>query len=298
MEYALEIKSLTKEYKKKIILDNIDLKLNIGDIVGLVGNNGVGKTTLMKCILDLVSSEEGNITIDGQSNKHPASFKSLGASLENPKLMENLTGYDNLLAISYLYSNVTKRNIEQTIQDLKMKHYIKKKVKTYSLGMKQKLSLAMTCLNNPSFLILDEPFNGLDPQNTKLLKNYIRRNSKEKTILISSHHLSDLENFCDSFFILEDSTLKKIDLVSNKDLYELEMSYITEEILDEILKNSNLYKTYTFLDDHNKILIHIGRNNIPKLIRLLQSQNVDIYSIIPRNVSLESAILSRSEVTT
>mgnify|MGYP001942093363 FL=1 len=152
----LSVNHLSKKINNKVILENISFSLGEGHIVGLVGANGAGKTSLMKVILGYSDYQEGHFTSIRQDENHC----NIGALIENPGLYPFMSGYDNLKLLNE--SNGTS-SINKIVDDLKMNKYIHNKVKTYSLGMKQKLGIAIAFLNDPKLIILDEPMNGLDP---------------------------------------------------------------------------------------------------------------------------------------
>ncbi|QDJ58907.1 ABC transporter ATP-binding protein [Weissella sagaensis] len=204
MNNTLEIKHLEKNFGKKKILTDVSFTVTKGHIVGLVGANGAGKTTIMKAILGLVGFSNGTITINGESvslNKHQALSK-VGALIENPGIYPYLTGWDHLRL--FAEKNITKSMMTELVSALKMDKYIHQKAKGYSLGMKQKLGIALAFLNNPDFVILDEPMNGLDPQATFDLRQLITTKANEgTTFLISSHILGELEKLAKDLVIID-----------------------------------------------------------------------------------------------
>ncbi|MBR1413887.1 MAG: ABC transporter ATP-binding protein [Bacilli bacterium] len=265
MKNVLECSNVCKKYNDNYILNNIDLNIKEGEIVGLIGKNGVGKTTLIKVILNLTNIDDGIINICGY-NKDINSLKSIGAIIENPTFYDYLTGYDNL----YLESDNID-NITGVIDLLNLHSYINKKVKNYSLGMKQKLGIACTLVNNPKLVILDEPTNGLDPEAIIDLRNILFNLKKEKVgILISSHNLKELESFCDSIYLLNKSKLEKIENPAN-DYYLISVDSVDIhdnnlfEIVDKnTLKTTELIKTIDYLKDNNINILSI-KNNLESL---------------------------------
>ncbi|MDT3987877.1 ATP-binding cassette domain-containing protein, partial [Staphylococcus aureus] len=174
------VEHLTKKIGNKTILKDISLNLKRGQIVGLVGANGAGKTSLMKVILGYSIYQEGNFEVI--ENKHKKS--NVGALIENPGVYPFMSGYDNLKLL-----NETKntQDIDTIVSQLKMDEYIHNKAKTYSLGMKQKLGIAIAFLNQPQLIILDEPMNGLDPRAVRDVRELIVKKAEEGvTFLISS----------------------------------------------------------------------------------------------------------------
>ncbi len=223
----LKVENVYKKINNETILQNINLKINSNTIFGLVGENGAGKTTLLKMILGLYKTSEGNIYIDGKEiNKNiERCLKNMGAVIDTPSLYEYLSGRRNIEFFNLLGKNVSKKLINKIINNLNMNNYIDKSVSSYSLGMKQRLSLAICLLTTPKLLILDEPLNGLDPIGIKELRNLLLHLKKKykMSIIISSHILSELENICDKVAIIKNKKIERIIDVKN-----------TKEKLEEI----------------------------------------------------------------
>lgn len=224
----LSVNHLSKKINNKIILENISFSLDEGHIVGLVGANGAGKTSLMKVILGYSDYQEGNFTSIRQDENH----SNIGALIENPGLYPFMSGYDNLKLLNE--SNSTNP-INQITDELKMNKYIHNKVKTYSLGMKQKLGIAIAFLNSPKLIILDEPMNGLDPKAVRDVRQLILSKAKEgSTFLISSHILSELVKITDSTLIIDKG--KIIKEVTRENLEQNEEQDLENVLLDIIDK--------------------------------------------------------------
>ncbi|MCI2928390.1 ATP-binding cassette domain-containing protein [Staphylococcus hominis] len=193
---VLTVEHLTKKIGNKTILEDISLKLDQGQIAGLVGANGAGKTTLMKVILGYSSYQKGQFNVI--ENKHKKS--NIGALIESPGIYPFMSGYDNL---KLLNESKNSNDIDTIVSQLKMNEYIHNKAKTYSLGMKQKLGIAIAFLNQPQLIILDEPMNGLDPKAVRDVRELIIKKAQEGvTFLISSHILSELVKITNSIFII------------------------------------------------------------------------------------------------
>lgn len=200
MKNILEIKNVSKKIGKKQILKDITLEVKQGEIFGFVGPNGAGKTTLIKTMLGLYKQDSGSITINGFNIKteFEKAMENIGAIIENPEMYDYLSGKDNL-KIYKMIGNVSDEALEEIIKTVKLENRINNKVKTYSLGMRQRLGLAQALISNPKLLILDEPTNGLDPIGIKELRELLKKISKEKNIsvFVSSHILSEIELMCD-----------------------------------------------------------------------------------------------------
>ena len=224
---VLTVEHLTKKIGNKTILEDVSLSLNRGQIIGLVGANGAGKTSLMKVILGYSSYQEGHFKVIDNNNK-----SNVGALIENPGLYPFMSGYDNLKLL-----NETKNtyDIDTIVSELKMNEYIHNKAKTYSLGMKQKLGIAIAFLNQPQLIILDEPMNGLDPKAVRDVRELIVKKAQEGvTFLISSHILSELVKITNSILIINKG--KIVTETTEEELNQYENNDIENVLLDIIEK--------------------------------------------------------------
>ena len=226
---VLTVEHLTKKIGKKTILKDVSLKLDRGQIAGLVGANGAGKTTLMKVILGYSSYQKGQF--DVIENKHKKS--NIGALIESPGIYPFMSGYDNL---KLLNESKNSNDIYTIVSQLKMNEYIHNKAKTYSLGMKQKLGIAIAFLNQPQLIILDEPMNGLDPKAVRDVRELIIKKAQEGvTFLISSHILSELVKITNSIFIINkgkivtETTEEELNKYEDNDLENVLLDIIDKE---------------------------------------------------------------------
>ncbi|UXV54864.1 ATP-binding cassette domain-containing protein [Staphylococcus aureus] len=226
---VLTVEHLTKKIGNKTILEDVSLNLNRGHIIGLVGANGAGKTSLMKVILGYSSYQEGTFRIIENKNKK----SNVGALIENPGIYPFMSGYDNLKLL-----NETKntQDIDTIVSQLNMNDYIHNKAKTYSLGMKQKLGIAIAFLNQPQLIILDEPMNGLDPKAVRDVRELIVKKAKEGvTFLISSHILSELVKITNSILIINkgklitETTEEELNQYEDNDLENVLLNIIDKE---------------------------------------------------------------------
>lgn len=200
MEYLLEVKSLTKKYKKKAILNDINLKFEKGKIYGLVGPNGSGKSTLLKCICGLLNYD-GVVQNNG----------SIGYLIEEPVFYNYLNVFDNLYYFSNLNKKTSKEEVKKYIDKFDI-NYGKKKFKSFSMGMKMKVGICNAFITDTDVIVLDEPTNGLDPVAIKELRNIIKSYS-DKTFIISSHLLSEIEKICDEVIFIKDGFI--LDQIKN-----------------------------------------------------------------------------------
>lgn len=202
MSNLITVKNLQKQFRKKVVLDNIDLTIEKGEIYGLVGNNGVGKTTLLRILCNLLQPTSGEIVL------HKEEFSSqthIGVLIEKPATFYDMTAFQNIEAKAIaLGIKHTKAEIEQMLELVDLQDTGKKNVKKFSMGMKQRLGIAMALVGNPDLLILDEPINGLDPQGILEVRNCLTRLHKERgvTMIISSHILDELAKTATRFCIM------------------------------------------------------------------------------------------------
>ena len=211
MENIVEIKELFKIIDKEEILSDISLQIAEGEIYGLLGPNGAGKTTLMKCMLSLLTITSGSIEIFGKNlQEHREEILSqVGSIIETPIFYENCTAKEILeIHAQYMGKNITELDIINTLRMVGLKNTTKK-VKEFSLGMRQRLGLARAFLTKPRLLILDEPINGLDPVGIQEIRNLLQLLSKEHgiTILISSHILSKISQIADKIGVIKNGSM-------------------------------------------------------------------------------------------
>ena len=205
MSTCLEVKNLTKTIKGKPIVGGVSFSIEEGQIVGFIGPNGAGKTTTMRMIMGLIKADSGSVSICGHSltEDRKKALANIAGIIEKPCFYKDFCGRDNLELCAGISEDTDEEYIEQIIKMLDMEDYIDNKAKTYSLGMQQRLGIALALMNKPKILILDEPLNGLDPIGIRELHNLFPKLKKTGTsILISSHILSEIEEDCDSYIML------------------------------------------------------------------------------------------------
>lgn len=218
--HTLELKNLTKRMKNKTIVDNLSFSVREGEIFGLLGPNGAGKTTTIRMIVGLISITDGDVLINGDNirGNYEKAMERVGAIVENPQLYDYMSGYKNLMQYARIMPDVTKERIDEVIELVDLKYAIHDKVKTYSLGMRQRLGVAQALLHKPNVLILDEPTNGLDPQGIYDLRNYLRLLANNGTsVVVSSHMLAEMQMMCDRVAIIQHGKLVRIDEITNQE---------------------------------------------------------------------------------
>lgn len=279
-EVVLKTNNLTKQYNKNVVLDNVNITIKKGDIYGLIGRNGAGKTTLMKIITTLASPTSGTFELFNTCSENDELFdnkKRVGSLIEYPAFYPNLSAYDNLKYYTIQRGIVDKNKINKVLELVNLTGTGKKKVKTFSLGMKQRLGIALAILNSPDFVILDEPINGLDPIGISELRDTFKKLSDNGiTLLISSHILSELYLLANEFGFLENGKLIKelskeeLDLECSKCLVIKTDDSKKVSVLLEKELNTNNYKVinneeirvYDYTDDSDKVSDVLVNNKI------------------------------------
>ena len=292
---VLEIKNLTKTYGKRKVIDNISLEIQEGEIFGFLGPNGSGKTTTIKMILRLIEKDSGEIKIKGYDNKREfeKAMEYIGAIVENPDMYNYMSGKDNLKLHARL-RNIDKKRIDEVLELVGLKDRAKEKVKKYSLGMKQRLGLALTLLHKPRVLILDEPTNGLDPAGIKQLRNILKEIAHKNgvAVFVSSHILSEMQLMCDKIAVIDNGKIVKTENITHMEQPE------DNESIDEIIeiKVKDVSKAIEILKQNfelqprlveGNINITISNEKIPKVVKELAINDVEIHSVTPKEQSLE-----------
>jgi len=220
----LSINNVSKSFGKHKVLDNVSFHIKEPEIVALVGPNGSGKSTLLNIIANILNSDSGTVEILGKSNKDISIYNNYSYMIDNTVLYEYLTGLDHLKFICETH-RLSKKSIRKAVELMEIKHFINKKVKDYSLGMKQQLLFTMSILNKPDFLVLDEPFNGLDPSTIIKVRNILLDFEREgKTILLSSHNLSEVDQMTSHIVFVKDGKLIEEDISKyQEDVYYIKV---------------------------------------------------------------------------
>lgn len=290
-EIVLQTNNLTKKYKDFVALDNATITIHKGDIYGLIGRNGAGKTTLMKTITTLTNKTGGSFSLFGSEEELTESKRRIGCLIESPAFFDNLTAYQNLKYYSIQKGIVDEKQIDKVLKTVDLYKERNKKFKKFSLGMKQRLGIAFAILDNPDFIILDEPINGLDPIGIKEIRDTLKRlNEEEKiTILISSHILSELyliaNHFCfiDKGRIIKDVSKEELDLECSKCIVirtkDVKKATV---VLEKELSTTN-YKVI----DNTEIRLYDYLENSAKVNKTLLSNDIEIMGIYESGISLE-----------
>ena len=295
---VLQVKNLTKKYKDRYAVDNISFEIFEGEIFGFLGPNGAGKTTTIKMIAGLAKPTSGEITICGYSlkKKFEKAISHIGGVIENPILYKDLTGIDNLKYYAGLYPHISQERINEVVSLVGLGDRIKDKVKTYSLGMKQRLGIAQALLHSPKLLILDEPTNGLDPNGVLDMRAFLKKlaHATGVSILISSHILAEMELMCDTIGIMNNGKIIEIKTVDQikkggHSQPKIEIAVNFPNFAGKLLMNK--YNLEHIEIVKNVITVPLAEDNIPAIIQMLVVNGVDIYKINSVTKTLEEEFL-------
>ena len=207
----IELIHVTKKFGQELVLKEVNLTLEQGRVYGIVGNNGSGKTVLMKCICGFLIPTTGLIRVFGSSIGQDVDFpESLGVIIETPGFLTNLTGRKNLEILAGMRRKIGPAEILQVLEKVGLDPALKKPVANYSLGMRQRLGIAQAIMEDPKLLILDEPFNGLDKHGVGEIRKLLLELKEEgKTILLASHNEEDIRILCDEVYEMDGGVLRK-----------------------------------------------------------------------------------------
>lgn len=277
---CLEISDLTKSYDKKTILNNINLTIDSGKIVGLLGENGAGKSTLMKCIVGLVKIDSGEINFKFKGKNK------LGFLIEYPAFYPNLSAFDNLKIFASLL-DIKNERISEVIKEVGLYKYTDVIFDNYSLGMKQRLGLARAILANPDLLILDEPFNGLDPSGIIEIRNLLKKlTCSGKSILVSSHNLPEIEKIADEIDLLYDKRI--VESFNMSDIQQMNKLIVKSNNPKEIKQMLEKYKLNYFYKIYEQTLVIQGEViNSERILDLIYKNKFRISEIYFQRTSLE-----------
>ncbi|KKO51021.1 ABC transporter ATP-binding protein [Paenibacillus sp. DMB20] len=292
-EPIVRLMGVTKVISSRTIVHDLTLDIPAGQVFGFLGPNGAGKTTTIRMMVGLMSISKGDILIGGHSirKNYEQASSLIGAIVENPEMYKFLTGYKNLVHYARMMPGITEQRIHEVVELVGLKDRIHDKVRTYSLGMRQRLGVAQALLHRPKLLILDEPTNGLDPQGIRELRDYLRRLSREEgtTVFVSSHLLSEMELMCDMVGIIQQGRLVDIRQLRTSEggrAFE-ETAY---EVHDPSLAARVLAAHHPQIKE-NRIIIRGDRERIADINAELVQGGVRVYSIQPVTTSLEDQFL-------
>lgn len=271
----LEARNIYKSYGSLEVLKNVTIECHKGGIYGLIGANGAGKTTLFRILLGLIKQDSGSIEIDSQG------IKPIGGIVEKPALYGYLSAFGNLKVFAQIQGlKLTKELFYQSMRQVGLSPGRKDVIRNYSLGMKQRLGLAIALLNNPECIVLDEPFSGLDPMGIFALHELIKKLSSENqiTVIISSHIVSELTDLCDTLYVLNDGEIIK----SGSTAQLIKENVTTFKITGKNLEMSEVLKDVGAVFLNKSVLVSPKSLSISEVLHKLMVEGMEITTCIPQ----------------
>ncbi|EIU5787340.1 ABC transporter ATP-binding protein [Listeria monocytogenes] len=294
-ETVLKLEHVTKKIGQKNIVHDISFDIHKGEVFGLLGPNGAGKTTIIRSIVGLIRRSEGTVFINGKNvdTEYKAAISEVGAIIENPEFYMYMSGWANLKQFARMsQKNITDEHIREIVELVKLTGAIDQKVKTYSLGMRQRLGVAQALIHSPALLILDEPTNGLDPQGMAEFRTLIRDlATKGTSVLISSHLLSEIQQITDRFAIINKGVLTHTEKMS--DLLENHVAAYKLKVSDPVATTTVLTTLPVKLVAQKEDLfkIEVAHEDVHLIARALIQANIDLLEMVPLQASLEERFL-------
>lgn len=297
-EVVLQLEHVFKSYDSRSVVKDISLSVHAGEIFGFLGANGAGKSTTMKMICGLTSITSGDIFICGHSvkKKFEKAMANVGCIIENPTFYDYMSGLENLRFFASLHENITENDIKEVTKLVGLQNRIKDKVRTYSLGMKQRLGIAQAILHRPKLIILDEPTNGLDATGIVEIRNFLKNLAKstDTAILVSSHILPEMENLCDNIAILSQGVIKEY-----RSIYSIRSNLTSEfnqfikvdapNLVGKILKEKYGIRAGICGE---KVLFSAKESMLCEIIIELTKSKISIYAAGPLSLTLEDLFMN------
>lgn len=295
----LSTQGLSKKYGKRYALENADVHVRQGDIYGLIGRNGAGKTTLLKLINSQISPTAGEIIMQGKKMRFGRPSMRIGALVEAPGLYPDFNAYDNLRFKCLALNDKRPGAIEKLLQIVELSDTGKKKARQFSLGMKQRLAIALALVGDPQLMLLDEPINGMDPQGIKDIRELLIRINREMgvTILISSHILDELAKFATSYGIIKDGRLLREftrEQLDRENRSAIEISSPEIERVEQLLRE-DLHISAIARGDTDSLLVTEAVERHQEISRLLFDKGIYVSQFHVRHQSLEDYFIGMTE---
>lgn len=293
---VLKVEKVDKQIGRKMILQDISIDIGRGEIVGLLGPNGSGKTTLIRLIVGLMKKNNGQIMINGYSQDEDflQAMSSVGAIIENPEFYSYLTGFENLEMYAAMHNGVTEERIQEVVERVRLEDAIHQKVKTYSLGMKQRLGIAQAILHRPNLLILDEPTNGLDPAGMKEFREHLQMLVQEEgtSVLFATHLLHEAEELCDRMIIIQKGQIKASTHL--RDMEGKEQVLMNIQPVEKAVSWLDAHE-YTYKRNGERVLLQLNKERVPELNKQLVLAGFDVLEMVPQKQSIEEAFMKWTE---
>lgn len=308
---VLSVKGITKIIGKQKLVNKLSFDMYQGEIVGLLGPNGAGKTTTIRMIVGLIAMNEGDVLVKGHSirSDFAKAISQVGGIIENPEFYPYMTGYDNLKQYQRMGARITEERISEVVKLVGLEGAMSKRVKAYSLGMRQRLGIAQALLHKPSILILDEPTNGLDPAGIREMRDYLKKIASEEgiSILVSSHLLSEMELMCNRVVVIQEGKLVTVRALGAANSENNGMNAANGSTKSNIvqikLRVSDVVHTKDSLlnlkdirilgasPEKSEITVSIEDNSIPLLVNTLCKEGIALYRMEEVKESLEDEFL-------
>lgn len=295
--FAIETRTLTKMYGDKAVVKHLELRIREGEIYGFIGRNGAGKSTTLKMLCGIASPTEGEIRLFGRPVSDPVVRRRLGVLIEAPGLYQNMTARQNVVMKAKCMGLADEESVDNVLRITGMYGAGRKRVKHFSMGMKQRLGVALALLGNPDLLILDEPINGLDPEGIRELRQLIWKLHEEgKTILISSHILGELSKISTNYGIIKDGEM--IEQLTREELEEKCQDYFQIEVQDVKRAFALIQETFpgvqTEVSDARAIRIY-GVEDGAGINQMLVENQISVFASGFHHMDLEEYFLDRME---
>lgn len=302
-DVVLQLEQVTKKVGKQVIVDQLSFAVKKGEILGLLGPNGAGKTTTIRMIVGLIGMTEGDIFIQGNSirSSFAKAIAHVGAIVENPEFYSYMTGWDNLKQYQRMTAGITEQRIKQVVEIVGLTEAMGKKVKSYSLGMRQRLGIAQALLHSPKILILDEPTNGLDPAGIREMRDYLKRIAQNEgiAILVSSHLLSEMELMCSRVVIIQQGKFVREQLLGSAggqqngaDGQQLLLRVGDIQEAQRLLASMEKIQLLAVNEQSNELQVSCNDELLAQYVQELSKRQVAVYRIAEVKRSLEDEFLA------
>jgi len=293
-EIIFKTKNLTKLFGKRMAVNDLNIEIRRGEVFGFLGPNGSGKSTTVGMLVGLVTPSSGSVEIFGMPLKdnYWRIIRRVGATIESPALYPYLSGWDNLIILAEAIGNISKSKINDVLKQVNLIDRARDKYGRYSLGMKQRLAIAVTLLRDPELIILDEPTNGLDPSGYKEVRDLIPMLAKEnRSVFLCSHMLNEVEKVCDRVAIIKQGQVLACDSVKNLltkgQLLQIKVDNPAQAV--GILRTMPSIKSIT--EENGYLLVDVPRENASMVSKILAENNIFISELSVRSTDLESVFL-------
>ncbi|RJE90885.1 ABC transporter ATP-binding protein [Paenibacillus sp. 1011MAR3C5] len=302
---VLQLNGVTKRIGSKTLVSGLSFQIAKGEIVGLLGPNGAGKTTTIRMIVGLIGMTEGDVHIGGHSVRtdFERAIRHVGGIIENPEFYPYMTGMDNLKQYARMSEGVTEARIHEVTKLVGLQNALDKKVKAYSLGMRQRLGIAQALLHRPSVLILDEPTNGLDPAGIREMREYMKSIAEKEgiAILVSSHLLSEMELMCSRVVVIQEGKLITVRSIGGEreqdsNLVRLALQVSHTEQARRILTGLKIDSLQAIEEAGvDRITLSVRHEDIPEIVAALAGGGVGLYRIEEMKSTLEDEFMKWTE---